>query len=103
LPARPNPTPAEFDLIRDFSRSVELSVYPIANVGRTFVDLDASFFALCEKTNDFHPNQIQIPQIQNSVGARLINERFQVFQMFLLHSTCQSDRQFGSIKVLFDL
>jgi hypothetical protein len=103
LPERPKPSPAEFDLIRDFSGSVELSVYPIANVGRTFVDFHASPFALCEKTNDFHPNQIQIPQVQNSVGARLINERFQVFQMFLLHSTCQSDRQFGSIKVLFDL
>jgi hypothetical protein len=103
LPARPKPSPAEFDLIRDFSRSVEFSIYPITNVGRTFVDLDASPFALCEKTNDFHPYQIQIPQIQNSVGACLIDEGFQVFQMFLLHSTCQSDRQFVSVKILFDL
>jgi hypothetical protein len=103
LPARPRPSQAEFDLICDFSRSVEFSVYPIPNVRRTFVDLDASPFALCEKTNHFHPDQIQIPQVQNSVGPRLINERFQVFQMFLLHSTCKSDRQSGSIKVLFDL
>jgi hypothetical protein len=102
LPARPKPRPAEFDLIRSFSRSVELSVYPIANVGRTFVELDASSFALCEKTNDFRPDQIQIAQVQNNVGARLIDQRFQVFQMFLLHSTCQSDCQFVSIKVFFD-
>jgi hypothetical protein len=103
LPARPKPSWAKLDLIPDFPGSVELSVYPITNVGRAFIDLDASSFALCEKTDDFHPYQIQIPQVQNSVGTRLIDERFQVFQMLLLHSTCQSDRQLVSIKVLFDL
>jgi hypothetical protein len=90
-------------LIRRLVRSVQLFVYPISNVGRTVDELDTGSFPISKKSNGFHSYQIHIAQVQDCSGACVVYQSLQVFQVFLLHSSGQSNYQSVSIKVFFDL